>query len=111
MFSLSEVALASPSNLTSRRIVKSYGTPLEYSAMKFDFKIMDPSGQYVIYEEFSNTIDMTNSGGIFDVPIGVGTKTYPDASTGDASYSANLSILDSFNNSRSFYCKGSANPT
>lgn len=107
LFGFPLMASAAPSSLSYQgRILKADGTPLEYSAVQFDFKIMDPSGQYMIYEELSSSIDMSHSGGMFDVPIGKGTKTYPDVTTLNTSYNTNLTLLDTFNNNGHFYCKG-----
>ncbi|XGC81695.1 tail fiber domain-containing protein [Bdellovibrio bacteriovorus] len=106
-------AIASPQSLTYQgRIIKADGTPLEYSQVQFAFKIMDPTGQYVIFEELSGFVDMSGSKGVFDVPIGSGTKVFPDANIQalDAAYVLNFTLLSAFNNSTPFYCKGSANP-
>lgn len=106
-------AFAAPQSLTYQgRIIKADGTPLEYSQVQFAFKIMDPSGQYVIYEELSGFVDMSGSKGVFDVPIGNGTKVFPDANIQalDAAYVLNFTLLSAFNNSTPFYCKGSGNP-
>ncbi|HEX7673970.1 MAG TPA: tail fiber domain-containing protein [Bdellovibrio sp.] len=90
-------AMASPSQLTYQgRILKEDGTPLEYSNVSFIFQITDPLGQCVIYQEKISGINMTNSGGMFDVPIGTGTVNYP--TTG------NFAILDAFNNTSLFNC-------
>lgn len=89
--------MASPSLLTYQgRILKSDGTPLSYSAVSFLFQILDPSGQCVLYQEQATGINMTNSGGLFDVPIGSGSVQWPLNGTGK--------VLDAFNNSKSFLC-------
>lgn len=94
-------ASASPSALSYQgRILKTDGTPLEYSAVSFIFQIIDPSGQCLIYQEQVNGINMVQSGGVFDVPIGKGTVTYP--TTGS------FTVLDAFNNLGSFVCSGGA---
>lgn len=88
--------LASPAQLTYQgRILKSDNSPLEYNNVSFVFQMTDPSGQCVIYQEQVTGINMTNSGGIFDVPIGTGTVQYPLGPS---------SVLDAFNNSTSFTC-------
>ncbi|UOF01546.1 tail fiber domain-containing protein [Bdellovibrio reynosensis] len=95
---------ASPSSLTYQgRIVKSDGTPLEYNNVSFLFEITNPSGNCVIYREQRNTVNMMSSGGVFDVPIGTGTKLFP----------ANplFSLLDAFNNSANQDCDGGATYT
>lgn len=71
------------------RILKSDNTPLQYNSVSFLFKIMDPSGQCTIYQEQHDGIDMTNSGGVFDIPIGTGAKQYVAAGT---------HVTDIFNN-------------
>jgi len=95
----SAIAAASPGTLTYQgRILKTDGTPLTYSNVGFIFKITDPSGACVIYQEQISGYDMTNSAGIFDVPIGTGSVTYP--------LDGSLALMDAFNNSRSFACNG-----
>lgn len=90
---------ASPGSLNYQgRIVKTNGVPLTYSSVSFIFKIMDPAGTCVIYQEQVNGYDMTNSGGVFDIPIGLGTVIYPPAGA--------LNILDTFNNTSVFACDG-----
>ncbi|MGZ3782411.1 MAG: tail fiber domain-containing protein [Pseudobdellovibrionaceae bacterium] len=103
VFSLNSYSLAAPTSLTYQgRILKSDGTPLEYNNVSFIFQITDPSGQCVIYQEQVNGINMANSAGVFDVPIGNGTIQYPFGGT--------TTILDIFNNSSSFTC-GSCSST
>lgn len=90
-------ANAAPSAFTYQgRIVKSDGTPLENNNVSFLFKFTDPSGQCVIYQEQVSGIDMTNSGGVFDVPIGTGSIQFPLSPT--------TTLLDSFNNNTTFAC-------
>ncbi|MGZ3769156.1 MAG: tail fiber domain-containing protein [Bdellovibrio sp.] len=103
VFSFNSYSLAAPTSLTYQgRILKSDGTPLEYNNVSFIFQITDPSGQCVIYQEQVNGINMANSAGVFDVPIGNGTIQYPLGGT--------TTILDVFNNSASFTC-GSCSST
>ncbi|AHZ85081.1 hypothetical protein Bb109J_c2389 [Bdellovibrio bacteriovorus] len=95
---LTTVAQASPAALTYQgRIVKSSGAPLEYSAVAFQFEILAPNKVCVLYREQLNHIDMTNSGGVFDVKIGA-SHSYPAAPT--------FTILDAFNNGNPFTCDG-----
>ncbi|XGC80312.1 tail fiber domain-containing protein [Bdellovibrio bacteriovorus] len=97
----SVVANASPASLTYQgRILKSDGQPLEYNNVSFIFEITNPSGSCVIYREQKDGHNMVNSGGVFDVPIGSGTKMFPT----DPLYT----LLDAFNNSRSHDCSGGA---
>ncbi|WP_374073545.1 tail fiber domain-containing protein [Bdellovibrio bacteriovorus] len=93
------VTQAAPTSLTYQgRIIKADGAPLEHNSVSFIFKITDPTGACVIYQEQVNGIDMTNSGGVFDVPIGQGSVSFPT--------DGSLNILDTFNNSRSYSCSG-----
>ncbi|MGZ3842660.1 MAG: beta strand repeat-containing protein [Bdellovibrio sp.] len=90
-------SLAAPASLTYQgRILKSDGSALEYNNVSFVFQITDPSGQCVIYQEQVNGINMANSAGVFDVPIGNGTIQYPSGAT--------TTVLDVFNNSGTFTC-------
>ncbi|WP_413612267.1 beta strand repeat-containing protein [Bdellovibrio sp. HCB-110] len=50
----------------------------------------------MIYREVSQVNDMRNSNGVFDVPIGPGTKSFPASPT--------FSLLDAFDNSKTFNC-------
>ncbi|WP_374035015.1 tail fiber domain-containing protein [Bdellovibrio bacteriovorus] len=102
LFILSQIATASPNSLTYQgRILKVDGTPLEYNNVSFSFEVTSPDGLCVIYREQVNGINLANSGGVFDVPIGKGTKGYPAAPT--------FKLLDAFQNSgTSFTCDGGA---
>ncbi|QDK39002.1 tail fiber domain-containing protein [Bdellovibrio sp. NC01] len=95
---------ASPNSLTYQgRILKSDSTPLEYNNVSFLFEITNPSGNCVIYREQRNTVNMQNSGGVFDVPIGSGTKLFPADPL--------FTMLDSFNNAKVQNCDGGATYT
>ncbi|WP_374073547.1 beta strand repeat-containing protein [Bdellovibrio bacteriovorus] len=72
------------------------GQPLEYDAVQFQFEITSPDGTCVIYRELSQVKDMRNSNGIFDVPIGVGSKSFPASPT--------FTLLETFDNSKTFSC-------
>ena len=88
---------ASPAQLTYQgRILKSDGTPLEYSNVSFIFQVTDPQGTCVLYQEELTGYNMVNSGGVFDLPIGSGAINFP--------LSGNFSILDAFNNTTTFAC-------
>ncbi|WP_374030309.1 tail fiber domain-containing protein [Bdellovibrio bacteriovorus] len=98
---LAASASATPNSLTYQgRILKNDGTPLEYSNVSFQFEITSPNGQCIIYREQVDHIDLTNSGGVFDVPIGTGSQSHPTAGT--------FTLLDSFKNSGSLSCDGGA---
>lgn len=97
LFALS--ASAAPTSLNYQgRILKSDGTPLEYNNVSFIFQVTDPSGACVLYQEQVNGYNMANSGGVFDVPIGQGSVTYPTSGT--------FTVLDAFNNSTNYTCQG-----
>ncbi|MGE9743198.1 tail fiber domain-containing protein, partial [Bdellovibrio bacteriovorus] len=101
VFFWSAVALAAPNSLTYQgRIVNSDGKGLEYNNVSFLFEITNPSGTCVLYREQKNGVNLQNSGGVFDVPIGSGTKMFPT----DPLYT----LIDSFNNARSHDCSGGA---
>lgn len=88
---------AAPSSLTYQgRILNSTGAPLEYGSVSFLFQITDPTGACVIYQEQVDGYNMTNSAGIFDVPIGKGAKQYPLSGT--------FTILDAFANGSTYTC-------
>ncbi len=98
---LAASASATPNSLTYQgRILKNDGTPLEYSNVSFQFEITSPNGQCIIYREQVDHIDLTNSGGVFDVPIGTGSQSHPTAGT--------FTLLDSFKNSGGLSCDGGA---
>ncbi|WP_374030120.1 tail fiber domain-containing protein [Bdellovibrio bacteriovorus] len=100
----SSALFASPGSLTYQgRILKSDGNPLEYSNVSFIFQITDPSGQCVVFQEQVTGINMANSKGVFDVPIGKGTVNYP--------LSGSTNILEAFNNSKTFNCGACAGYT
>nr|BFD60766.1 hypothetical protein CKG001_28730 [Bdellovibrio sp. CKG001] len=95
------IAEASPNSLTYQgRIIKSNGQPLENSSVSFLFEITSPNGSCVIYREQKDGINMLNSAGVFDVPIGSGTKLFPSDPL--------FTLLDAFNNSKSHNCYGNS---
>ncbi|MEK2644427.1 beta strand repeat-containing protein [Bdellovibrio sp. BCCA] len=97
-------AHANPLNLTYQgRIVKADGTPLEYSNVSFLFEIANPNGSCVIYREQIDGINMANSKGVFDVPIGVGTRLFPTTPV--------YKISSAFDNSVIHNCYGGATYT
>lgn len=98
---VSNHAQGSPLTFTYQgRIVKTDNTPLEYSSVSFEFRITNPSGSCVLYREQKNGIDMTNSKGIFDTPIGAGTKLFPT--------NPSVSLQDVFENTGTLDCEGGA---
>lgn len=95
----SGVAPATPGSLTYQGRIKSIqGAALEHNGVLFEFSITNPQGSCVIYRETSQALDMRNSAGVFDVPIGTGSKNFPAA--------AGFKLLDAFENSGSFSCEG-----
>ncbi|KYG62194.1 hypothetical protein AZI85_08365 [Bdellovibrio bacteriovorus] len=90
---------AVPGSLTYQgRIKNSDGLPLEVNGVRFEFSITNPSGSCVLYKEISSAIDMRNSSGVFDVPIGTGTKNYP--------VDPGFKLLNAFNNAVTLNCEG-----
>ena len=101
---MSGFAYASPNTLTYQgRIVKSNGVPLEYGNVSFLFEIASPNGSCIVYREQKDGVSMIGSGGVFDVPIGTGTKLFP----ADPSFA----MLDAFNNSQVLNCVGGSTYT
>ncbi|WP_413943350.1 tail fiber domain-containing protein [Bdellovibrio sp. HCB-162] len=93
------LAFAAPNSFTYQgRILKTDGTPLEYAHVSFLFEITNPAGTCVIYREQVDDINMQNSKGVFDVPIGSGTKIFPTDPT--------FKLLDAFKNSITQNCSG-----
>ncbi|KYG64793.1 hypothetical protein AZI86_11350 [Bdellovibrio bacteriovorus] len=82
------------------RIVKSDNKPLQYHSVSFEFRITNPNGACVLYREQVSGIDMSNSNGIFDIPIGLGTKLFP--------LSSSFNLLDAFENAGTLNCEGGA---
>lgn len=94
-----QVAVASPDSLSYQgKIMKSNGTPLEYSSVSFIFEITSHDGACVLFREQRSGINMANSKGVFDVPIGLGTRSFPTSGT--------YKFSDVFNNSISHACDG-----
>ncbi|WP_374074557.1 tail fiber domain-containing protein [Bdellovibrio bacteriovorus] len=99
LFVLSPFAMAAPNALTYQgRILKADGSPLTYNNTSFLFEVTNPNGTCVIYREQRDGINMLNSGGVFDVPIGSGTKLFPTDPL--------VTLLDAFNNSKIHDCYG-----
>ncbi|WP_413612615.1 tail fiber domain-containing protein [Bdellovibrio sp. HCB-110] len=100
----SSLGVASPNSFTYQgRILKTDGTPLEYGHVSFLFEITNPTGTCVIYREQVDDVNMINSKGIFDVPIGSGTKLFPATPT--------FKLLDAFKNSVTQNCSGGSTYT
>lgn len=96
----SNLVQAAPASLSYQgRIVKSDGTPLQHTSVSFQFEITSPNGSCVIFREQVSGMNMANSNGIFDTPIGA-SHNYP--------LTASFTILDAFNNLGSFTCDGGA---
>ncbi|WP_168196448.1 tail fiber domain-containing protein [Bdellovibrio sp. NC01] len=99
LFGISFQVMASPSQLTYQgRILKSDGHPLEYNNVSFVFEITSADGLCTLYREQKDGINMANSGGVFDVPIGSGAKMFP----ADPSFK----LADSFVNGVTLSCYG-----
>ncbi|KYG63978.1 hypothetical protein AZI86_14305 [Bdellovibrio bacteriovorus] len=92
-------ALAGPATLTYQgRIIDTSGRPLENSNISFEFAITNPSGTCILFKEQLNGVDLRNSNGVFDTPIGAGTKSFPP--------DPSVNLVDVFSNSASLQCEG-----
>ncbi|AFY00380.1 cell wall surface anchor family protein [Bdellovibrio bacteriovorus str. Tiberius] len=101
---MAAVAQATPTTLNYQgRILKTDGTALEYNNVSFAFEVTNVTGTCVFYREQRNNVNMQGSKGVFDIPIGEGTKLYPT----DPGYS----LRDVFNNAIEHNCDGSAKYT
>lgn len=90
---------ASPATLTYQgRIIDEHGQGLNKNNVSFLFEITNPNGSCVIYREQKNGVNLLNSNGIFDVPIGSGIKMFPSDPL--------FTLIDSFNNSQIHKCYG-----
>lgn len=99
---ISSSVLASPLEVTYQgRILRADGKPLEYNNVSFVFEITSPDGLCVLYREQKNAVNMANSGGIFDVSIGSGTRIFPS--------SGFFTLANVFDNSASLNCADSNN--
>ncbi|WP_413586390.1 tail fiber domain-containing protein [Bdellovibrio sp. HCB274] len=83
------------------RILKADGQPLEYNSVSFIFEITNPSGNCIIYREQKNGVNLAGTGGVFDVPIGTGTKLFPPSPT--------VGLMDIFNNASTLDCGDGSN--
>ncbi|WP_413568707.1 tail fiber domain-containing protein [Bdellovibrio sp. HCB117] len=99
-FAISAVHAAPALFTYQGRILKADGQALEHNSVSFIFEVTNPNGTCVIYREQKDGINMVNSKGVFDVPIGSGTKLFP----ADPFYS----LLDAFNNAKTHDCVGGA---
>lgn len=77
------------------RIIRSDGTALQNPNVSFMFQITDPAGLCVVYQEQVNGVNMANSNGVFDIPIGNGAIQY---------VSVGAFVTDVFNNAVSHRC-------
>lgn len=70
VFLASEV-FAGPQSLSYQgRILDSSGNPMESSSVQFRFTLLSPDNLCELWTETKSAIDMTSSGGIFDVTVG-----------------------------------------
>lgn len=83
------------------RILKTDGSPLEHNSVSFIFEITNPNGNCVIYREQKNGVNLTGTGGVFDVPIGSGIKLFPTSPT--------VGLLDVFSNASALDCGDGSN--
>ncbi|KHD88344.1 MAG: hypothetical protein OM95_09370 [Bdellovibrio sp. ArHS] len=97
---LSSTGHASPQSLSYQgRILKIDGSPLEYNNVSFLFEITSSDGSCVLYREQKDGVNMQNSSGVFDVPIGTGTRLFPTSPV--------FELSDVFVNGKSHSCYGS----
>ncbi|MBK7842370.1 MAG: hypothetical protein IPJ71_01545 [Bdellovibrionales bacterium] len=78
-FVLSQLSLANeaPSDLVYQgRIMKPDNSPLEAASVAFDVSVFSQDGICLLYEEI-HTVNMTNSGGSFALPLGSGVPVGP----------------------------------
>ncbi|WP_374035551.1 tail fiber domain-containing protein [Bdellovibrio bacteriovorus] len=102
VFMFSVLVQAAPNTLTYQgRILKADGTPLQYSNVSFLFEIKSEDGLCVYYREQKNGINMTNSKGVFDVPLGTGTKLFPT--------SGSVGLKEVFDNTTTLDCADAGN--
>ncbi|WP_413587033.1 tail fiber domain-containing protein [Bdellovibrio sp. HCB274] len=93
------LAWASPDSFTYQgRILKSNGAPLEYNSVSFAFEITNAAGNCTFWQEQKDHVNMQGSSGVFDVPIGSGTRIFPTTPLAD--------IRDAFKNSVELNCAG-----
>ncbi|MFV8256305.1 tail fiber domain-containing protein [Bdellovibrio bacteriovorus] len=93
------MAPATPTTLNYQgRILKTDGSALEYNNVSFAFEVTNVSGSCVFYREQRNAVNMQGSKGVFDIPIGEGTKLYPS--------NPGYSLRDVFNNAIEHDCDG-----
>ncbi|MFP5520601.1 MAG: hypothetical protein ACLGGX_11905, partial [Bdellovibrionia bacterium] len=72
------LALAGPAQLSYQgRILRSDGRAFENNNVSFIFEILSADETCVMYREQRNSINMSGSGGVFDLTIGTGTKLFP----------------------------------
>lgn len=101
---ISSAGLAAPASfLYQGRILTSTGVPLEYGSVAFEFTVLAPNGTCILYTEQVNNVDMRNSKGIFEVPIGSGIKSYPSTPA--------VGLLDVFSNAKVLTCSGGSTYT
>ena len=90
---------ASPQSLSYQgRILKANGLPLDFNNVSFLFEITSADGSCVLYREQRDAVNMQNSNGVFDVPIGNGNRLYPTDPV--------FSLADIFVNGVSHNCAG-----
>lgn len=81
------------------RIVKPNGYPLESSFVNFRFSVLDPSASCVLYVEDYTGVNMTDSGGLINFPLGSGVVSFPTSTTA-------TTFANTFDNSvTSFSCQ------
>lgn len=99
---LTSIAFAAPNTLTYQgRILTATGTPLEHNNVSFLFEIKSQDGLCVYYREQKNGVNMSGSKGVFDVPLGTGTKLFPT--------SGSVGLKEVFDNTATLDCADANN--
>ncbi len=63
------------------RIIKPDGYPLEASNVSFRFTVLDPTASCVLYVEDYSSVNMSGSGGLISLTLGLGIRSFPSSGT------------------------------
>lgn len=63
------------------KIVKPDGYPLEATNVSFRFTVLDPTAACVLYVEDYSNVNMSGSGGLVSLTLGLGVRSYPASGT------------------------------
>lgn len=87
------------------KIIKPDGYPLEAASVHFRFTVLDPTAACVLYIEDYSNVNMSGSGGLISLTLGLGVRSYPASGT--------LTFAQAFDNATAMYtCQtpGAYNP-